>query len=170
MSKVRLVQICALIFVTFSLSGCFLMLPFVEPDSTALQGGIPQQSARARQFYPSRGKHSGSARSASLQRLALQLQRGAPVERVNAASRVGELGSRGRQFEPYLISNLTHSDKWVRRSNAKALGKLKSRPAVPALIQLLGDNNKWVAHSAAGALRQIGTPQAIAGVQRYKGI
>jgi hypothetical protein len=72
----------------------------------------------------------------------------------------------------HLLAALDNPDVEVCNAVIHALGETRNAAAVPALIQLLNDPRKsWgtrVGHGAASALKRIGTPEALAAVEKWK--
>jgi HEAT repeat protein len=87
----------------------------------------------------------------------LQLENGEVVMfAVQVLARIGDPGP-----ATSILPLLRHPDPNVAQSAVEALGRLRSREAVPALLDLL-DGNLWLQLAAVGALGEIGDPAAVA--------
>lgn len=71
------------------------------------------------------------------------------------------LAMQGKSAIPSLIKYLKDKNPNVRKSTARALGKIKDKSAIPALIEALKDENARVRNSAAYALETIGDESVI---------
>lgn len=136
------------LFAASSLSGCFLMLPFIESDykpKTAedrLQGGPPPRVASRRTAadplaHPLRDLGSPNA-----------------AVRTRAVTAIGDLGPRGLPALPQLTSALGDSSKNVRRATVKALEKVDP-PGLEALLEpKLRDPDPYVRESTRNILKR----------------
>ncbi len=160
----------ALGLICLGYSSCVLV-PFIEPDKQAVRGNNYDNIVTSPQPIPIPGvqqtKRTGP-KGVKVAKYLKQLGTGSPVQRTHAAYWVGE--QRLNEAEPLLIRNLQYNNVWVRRSAAKALGKLGLPTSVEPLIGTLRDRDKYVAHTAANSLRKIGTKRAMQALRSYRGI
>jgi HEAT repeat protein len=85
-----------------------------------------------------------------------------PLAIVRATAATAILSLPPEESAAYLLPLLGDKDEFVRREAAYALGKTRSRAAVPLLIErLLADKKSEVRGAAAVALGQIGDPTAV---------
>ncbi len=149
------------------LCSCVALLPFVQPDDTAIKNNnicqpghkddslacaVADSSVRA--SVPSVTK-----KKQRIEQLKKQLSDPDAARRTNAATSLGEFGPAARMAIPALIYAVKYdSSKWVRRASVKALPKISSdQETIAALRYALNDKNSWVSHSAANALKHIGS-------------
>lgn len=165
------------LIITFSLNGCFVLVPFVHPDyktrgapvARAADADIP--AAAVCPFTgPSRGAMKRPVPANRGEKLVKELSHPEAVVRTHAAFWLGEMGTEAHSAVPNLINCLSDESNWVRRACAKALGKIGSSSAVKPLTKTLKDSDKYVAHSAANALKKIGTKDARLALSSYRGV
>ncbi len=125
---------------SITLSGCFVVVPLIEPDEQAKLSGTYVFQNRPIPFSKTKQRKTTGAR---LDDLIARLSHREAVVRTHAAFWIGELGPEASRAVPMLISRLHDESNWVRRACAKALGKIGARSALPALRQAIGDKDRF---------------------------
>lgn len=130
------------------LSGCFVLVPFIEPDEQATCHRCRVTEATTQS--PLRQKKHSQSSVDKTARLIAQLASSREVDRTHAAFWLGETGS-ASALTP--LVNLLQSDrsKWVRRACVKALAKLGDPRALDPLMRATKDKDPFVASSARSA-------------------
>lgn len=151
----------ALISLPLFSSGCFLLLPFVEPYEEPppqgyATGGYYQTGGQPKKAYPKVSKY--------VSRYTKQMSDKDERKRTEAASYLGMLGPDAAPAIPTLIASSSDQSKRVRRASVKALGKIgvKSDDVIDALSHASRDRDPFVAASASKSLRQLRGGERIA--------
>lgn len=129
------------------LSGCFVLIPFVEPDEQATCQRCRIATATGPAVRTSRQQ---SSKPDKFSRLLAQLNSSRDVDRAHAAFWLGEeLNPAAVEALVYRLQNDT--SKWVRRASAKALAKIGDSRALEPLRRAMHDRDPFVAKSAQAA-------------------
>jgi hypothetical protein len=146
----------------FCLSGCVLLLPFVEPDAkTKAEIRSNQTAANSpamrRGEYRSRAYKLPGATEKKLDKLMRQMKSPVAMDRIYAAFDLGELGPKAAPAVPILVNSLHDSSKHVRRASVKALAKIgpPACGALPEMRKSINDKDKFVRESAQNAERKL---------------
>lgn len=165
-----------LLYICTALSGCVVLVPFVEKDAPRKPKFETHSGCVTAQAAPKTAKKAVQVRKLTnaekqqrlISKYVYNLGAQDTVVRIHAASYLGEMGPAARSAVNPLIRSLSDSHYWVRRTAAKSLGKIGDPRAVNALVERMRrDSDRYVNLSAANALRRIGTPEAMAAVQGY---
>jgi hypothetical protein len=136
------------------LSGCVLLLPFVEPYH---EPQSPSSSYDPAQYPASSARRHVPRSELWLRYYRKQLADPSPQKRTAAASYLGFMGAQAAPAVPDLAARLSDESKFVRRAAAKALGKIgpAAATALPDLKHACRDTDPFVRRSAETALRQV---------------
>lgn len=130
-----------------SQSACFVILPFVEQDQSAVEQ--PPLSCKIAQ-------EQKIAKINPVDKALKNLTSINDAVRTTAATELGFIGQ-ARPDVLIALKTATWKDrsKWVRRAAVKSVYKLAGRDAIPTLKNALKDKDPWVVHSAQRALAML---------------